>query len=122
VADSLLAGCLAVNVVPVGVALGAYGPAVLPYIPNLPFEWAALAAGASAWLLQRHGTLTVHGGLALLTPTTCMLLAAAALETYAVPHQPHAALDIRPKVNLSTEPQAPSARNMTRHGSRGAPT
>jgi hypothetical protein len=123
VADSLLAGCLAVNVLPVGAALGAYGPELFPYVPHLPFEWAALAAGASAWLLERHRTLTVHEGLALLALTSCMLLSAAVLETYAVPHERHAAaLDIRSKVNPRTEPPAPSARNMTRPGSRGAPS
>jgi hypothetical protein len=123
VADSLLAGCLAVNVLPVGAALGAYGPALLPYIPQLPLEWAALAAGASAWLLQRHRTLTVREGLALLALTSCMLLPAAVLETYAVPHEGHAAaLDIRSKVSASGEPPVLFARNISRRDSRGAPS
>jgi hypothetical protein len=123
VADSLLAGCLAVNVLPVGAALGAYGPAVLPYLPHLPFEWAALAMGASGWLLQRHRTLTVHEGLALLALTSCMLLAASVLETYAVPRERHlAVLDIRSKANASGEPAAPFARNISRRESRGAPS
>jgi hypothetical protein len=123
VADSLLVGCLAVNVLPVGAALGAYGPALLPYLPHLPFEWAALAAGASAWLLQRHGTLTVHEGLALLALTSCMLLSAAVLESYAVPHERHVtALDIRSKANASGEPPALFARNISRRDSRGAPS
>jgi hypothetical protein len=123
VADSLVAGCLAVSVLPVGAALGAYGPALLPYIPQLPFEWAALAVGASAWLLQRHRRLTVHEGLALLALTSCMLLSAAVLETYAVPHERHVtALDIRSKANASGEPPALFARNISRRDSRGAPT
>ena len=38
------------DTLPVGAALGAYGAALLPYLPHLPLEWAGLALGASAWL------------------------------------------------------------------------
>ena len=47
IADAVLAGCILANTVPVGAALGAYGPPLLPYIPQLPLEWAGLALGAS---------------------------------------------------------------------------
>jgi hypothetical protein len=88
VADALLAGCVSVNVLPVGAAVGAYGPAVLPYLPQLPLEWAALALGASAWMLQRHRAIRVTEGLALAALTGAVLICAAAVETLAVPHQP----------------------------------
>jgi len=87
VADGLLTSCLIINSLQVGAALGAYGAPLLPYLPQLPLEWGALALGASAWLLQRRQTLTVPEGLGLLALTAGVLLLAAALETVAVPHR-----------------------------------
>jgi hypothetical protein len=87
VADGLLAACIIVNTLQVGAALGAYGASLLPYIPQLPVEWGALALGASAWLVQRHRALTVSEGLGLLALITGVLLCAGVLETVAVPHQ-----------------------------------
>jgi hypothetical protein len=91
-ADAVLAGSIAVNVLPVGAALGAYGAALLPYIPQLPLEWAGLALGASAWLTQRRHPLTIRGGLTLLALTAIVLLCAATVETAAVPHRRDAEL------------------------------
>jgi len=88
-ADALLACCIAANVVPVGAALGAYGPALLPYIPQLPLEWAALALGASTWLLHRRRALTPLRVAALLALTGGVLICAATIETFAVPHEQH---------------------------------
>ena len=75
------------NVLPVGAALGAYGPPLLAFIPQVPFEWAALALGASAWLMQRREPLAVREGLALFAVIGGLLLCAAVLETVAVPHR-----------------------------------
>lgn len=86
-ADAVLLGCIFANTLPMGAALGAYGARLLPYIPQLPIEWAGLALGASAWLLQRRRALTVPEGLALLALTACVLLCAAVIETVAVPHR-----------------------------------
>jgi uncharacterized membrane protein len=87
IADAVLAGCILANTVPVGAALGAYGPPLLPYIPQLPLEWAGLALGASAWLVQRRRALGVREGLLCLALIACVLLCAATLETVAVPHR-----------------------------------
>ncbi len=87
VADGVLLACIILNTLPVGAALGAYGMAVLPYLPNVPLEWGGLALGASAWLTQRRQALTLPEGLGLLALTAGVLLCAAALETIAVPHQ-----------------------------------
>lgn len=87
IADTVLLACITANTLPVGAALGAYGAPLLPYIPQLPIEWAGLALGASAWLLQRRRPLAVPEGLALLTLTACVLLCAAVVETVAVPHR-----------------------------------
>jgi len=85
-ADCVLLACIGVNVLPVGAAFGAYGTALLPYVPQLPLEWAGLAFGASGWLVQRHRPLGCPQGLMMLVLTASVLLAAAAVETFAVPH------------------------------------
>jgi hypothetical protein len=54
----------------------------------VPLEWAGLALGASAWLLQRHRALTAAQGFALLALTGSVLVCAAAIETLAVAHEP----------------------------------
>jgi hypothetical protein len=87
ITDTLIAAWLVANVLPVGAALGAYGPRLLAYIPQLPFEWAALALGASAWLMQRREPMTVREGLAMFAVIGGLLLCAAVLETVAVPHR-----------------------------------
>jgi hypothetical protein len=86
-ADGVLLACVLLNTLQVGAALGAYGTALLAYIPNVPFEWAGLALGASAWLLQRRRALTVGQGFALLALIVGVLLCAATLETVGVPHR-----------------------------------
>jgi len=86
-ADALLLACVLANIAPVGAALGAYGTRLLPYIPQLPLEWAGLALGATAWLIQRRRPLRVCEGVAVLALTTTVLLCAAVLETFAVPHR-----------------------------------
>jgi hypothetical protein len=87
IADTLIAAWLVANVLPVGAALGAYGLPLLAYIPQVPFEWAALALGASAWLMQRREPLTVREGLAMFALIAGLLLCAAVLETVAVPYR-----------------------------------
>jgi hypothetical protein len=86
-ADMLVAAVFTVNVLTVGVGLGVYGLPLLPYIPQVPLEWAALALGASAWLMQRRDPLTVRQGAALFALIAGVLLCAATLETVAVPHR-----------------------------------
>lgn len=87
IADVVVAACMTANIAIVGAALGAYGMRLVPYLPQLPLEWAALALGASAWLLQRHRRLTLREGLLCFALIAVVLLAAAALETVAVPHR-----------------------------------
>jgi hypothetical protein len=87
VADGVLLACIIANTLPVGAALGAYGTAVLPYIPQLPLEWGGLALGASGWLVQRRRALAASEGIGVFVLIACVLLCAAALETVAVPHR-----------------------------------
>jgi hypothetical protein len=87
IADALLLVCVIANAAPVGLELGAYGTVLLPYLPNLPVEWAGMALGASGWLAQRRRALTVREGLAMFALIAVVLLCAAVLETAAVPHR-----------------------------------
>jgi hypothetical protein len=87
VADGTLLACIILNTLPVGVALGAYGTAVLPYLPHLPMEWGGIALGASAWLVQRRQALTISEGIGVFVLIAGVLLCAAVLETVAVPHR-----------------------------------
>ncbi|MHB8533158.1 MAG: hypothetical protein ACYDC2_10605 [Solirubrobacteraceae bacterium] len=87
VADGLLLACIIANTAPVGAALGAYGTGLVPFIPQLPFEWSALALGATGWLTQRRAALTVKQGLAIFALIAGALLCAAIVESLAVPHR-----------------------------------
>jgi hypothetical protein len=87
IADVLVATAMTANILIVGSALGAYGTALLPYVPQLPLEWAGLALGVSSWLVQRRQALTVREGALCVGVMACVLLLAAALETIAVPHR-----------------------------------
>lgn len=87
VADGLLVACIFVNTAQVGVGLGAYGWALLPFLPQVPLEWAAAALGVSAWLVQRRRALTVREGFGVFALIVVVLVCAAALETVVVPHR-----------------------------------
>jgi hypothetical protein len=87
IADAVLVACIIANTLPVGAGLGAYGTRLLPYIPQLPLEWAGLALGASAWLVQRRRALSVREGLQRLGLIAFLLLCAAVVESVAVPHR-----------------------------------
>ena len=80
-------GALLANTTAVGAAIGTYGARLLPYIPQLPLEWAALALGASAWLVQRRRALLISDALGVLVLIATLLLMAGALETFGVPHR-----------------------------------
>lgn len=86
-ADLLLACWLLANLAPVGAALGAYGAHLLPFIPQLPLEWAGLALGASAWRMERRSPISPRARAGAATLIAGLLLGAGALETYGVPHR-----------------------------------
>lgn len=88
IADVLISGSLTVNSAIVGATAGIYGLPLLAYIPQLPIEWAALALGAAAWITERKSQgLPTAQRLLLLAVIIGLLLAAASLETWAVPHR-----------------------------------
>jgi hypothetical protein len=86
-ADTVVLACILANAVPVGAALGAYGSAVIAYIPQLPLEWAGLALGYASWLVQRERELTAGERLAWLALIAAVMLLAGTLESLAVPHR-----------------------------------
>jgi hypothetical protein len=86
-ADCVVVMCLLANTAPVGAALGAYGSALIAYVPQLPLEWAGIALGAGAWLVQRRGALGSRELLVWFALIAAVLLCAATLETTAVPHR-----------------------------------
>jgi hypothetical protein len=86
--DLAVLACALANVVPVACALGGYGVALLPYVPQLPLEWAALAVGYGSWIYERRGPVAPAQRLQLLGVLTALLFAAGALESYTVPHRP----------------------------------
>jgi hypothetical protein len=86
-ADGAVGVWVLVNTLPVGSAIGAYGTPLFAYIPQLPFEWAGLALGVSAWLSQRQDQMTPRLGALICALAAGVLLVAGMLETFAVPHQ-----------------------------------
>lgn len=86
-ADALLTAALLVNTLQVAVAIGAYGAAVLPFLPQVPFEWAGLTLGASGWGCQRRAPTTRAQRVHAFVLVMALMLAAAVLETFAVPHR-----------------------------------
>jgi hypothetical protein len=86
-ADVLVIGCALANVLPVAAALGAYGRPLVAFVVQLPLEWAALAVGYGSWAAERDARLSGRERLLLLGALIALALAAAALETYAVPHR-----------------------------------
>lgn len=85
VCDVVAVSIVARSAVFVGVALGAHTPALLPYLPHLPLEWAAIGIGAGAWLHARRRSLGGRELAALTVLAAVALIGAAVLETYATP-------------------------------------
>jgi hypothetical protein len=88
VGDAVVLVVIAVNAIPVGIALGRWQSRLIPYVPQLPLEWAALILAVSAWLTIRTTTATRHRIAGLAASTAVLVLTAAALETWATPHRP----------------------------------
>jgi hypothetical protein len=85
--DAVVLAVIAVNAIPVGIALGRWQVRLIPYVTQLPLEWAALILAVSGWLTIRTTTATRHQIAGLGASTAVLVLAAAALETWATPHR-----------------------------------
>ncbi len=83
--DVLIAAVIAQNTIAVGLALGRWGDRLLPYVPQLPLEWTALAIAGAAWLNARDGgRLRELACYALVT--LALTISAAAVEVQLTPH------------------------------------
>ena len=83
--DALVALGLVVNVGLVGLALGAYGSALLPWLPHVPLEWAVLAIGLAAYLRARRLAPRVRDVASAGALAVVPLVLAAAIEAWATP-------------------------------------
>lgn len=83
--DVVVGACLAANVAHGGLALGAYGPGLLGYLPHWPVEWAAFAVALTAWRRARTGRHDFCELLLLALACATLVCAGALIETYSVP-------------------------------------
>jgi hypothetical protein len=84
VVDLVLATLLVFNAAAVGVATGAYGThAIAATAPHTPVEFSALSLAGGAYLQARKQPLTGRTLTAVAMASGALLVAAAALETYA---------------------------------------
>jgi uncharacterized membrane protein YidH (DUF202 family) len=87
VGDVIVTALTAASTIPVGVELGRWQGRLLPYLPQLPLEWAALALAVHAWVIARHDHLTIRQLAPLAVVVLGLLICAASLETWATPHR-----------------------------------
>jgi hypothetical protein len=84
--DLLVFGLAALNTLDVGVELERWGLQLVPYVPQLPLEWAALVVAIFAWLTARTQDASPRHMLILAATVIALLAAAAIVETWCVPH------------------------------------
>jgi len=78
---------VAVNLLPVGAALGVYRSELVPYLPHLPLELYAITAGPATWLLIARGRCSGRQLPLVALSISVALAGAAFLETWAVPQR-----------------------------------
>jgi hypothetical protein len=87
VGDLVVLGVAAANAIPVGLALGRWQARLLPYVPQLPLEWAGLATAGAGWLHARTGIISTRQLTVLAGVTVILLAGAATVETWCTPHR-----------------------------------
>jgi single-strand DNA-binding protein len=87
VGDVIIAALTAYSTLTVGLAIGRWQWALIPYLPHLPFEWAALSLAVGAWLRVRQHAVDWLGLAGLGGVIVVLLAGAAVLETWATPHR-----------------------------------
>jgi hypothetical protein len=85
--DLIVTALTAASTIPVGIELGRWQGRLLPYLPQLPLEWAALAVAVCVWITARSGRGPTRRLMVLAGLTLALLIAAASLETWATPHR-----------------------------------
>jgi hypothetical protein len=86
--DTIVTGVLVGNAIAVGLALGRWRGALIPYVPQLPLEYLAAATAATTWVNARpHSSLSAPSNVATNAVATLALTAvAAAIEVLLTPH------------------------------------
>jgi hypothetical protein len=81
--EAALAGGVAANVMVIGVSFGAYGTRMARVaLPHGPIELAAYSLALALYVQGRHRALPARHILAVAVLSTCLLAAAAVLETF----------------------------------------
>jgi hypothetical protein len=81
VGDIALGLLTAASTLLVGVQLGRWQSQLIPFIPQLPIEWAALAVSLSAWVLVRDRSRGHRQLLILAMVAVALVVVAAGVET-----------------------------------------
>ena len=86
--DAIVATILAGNAIAVGLALGRWRGALIPFIPQLPIEYLAAAAAAAVWIEARRPASSPARRIAVTNASVTIGLAAAAaaIEVLLSPH------------------------------------
>jgi len=86
--DAIVATILFGNAVAVGLALGRWRGALIPFLPQLPIEYLAAATAAAAWLDARRHAVPRGPQIAIANAaaTIGLAAAAAAIEVLLTPH------------------------------------
>jgi hypothetical protein len=108
--DLLTLAIAAASAIPVGIELDRWRDRLLPYVPQLPIEWAALVLAVTAWLTIRTGHVDRRQLTVLAITTLLLLIAAAAVEAFCTPHthDPRSIQPPRPtRFTSSPSPWAP---------------
>jgi hypothetical protein len=85
--DLIVTALTAASTIPVGLELGRWQGRLLPYLPQLPLEWTALAFAVNAWVVARLWHLTIRQLAPLAVVILALLTCAACLETWGTPHR-----------------------------------
>jgi hypothetical protein len=104
--DLLVLVLVAVNALRVGVELGHWRGQLIPYVPQLPLEWTALAIAASVWLTARTQPVSRRRLMILAAAIVLLLAAAAAFETWGTPHRKSQTGEVSTSVHRAGEPDA----------------
>ncbi len=86
--DTVVAAILAGNAIAVGLALGRWRGALVPFLPQLPLEYLAAATAAAAWLDARRCARSSGSRIAMryAAATITLTAGAAAIEVLLTPH------------------------------------
>ena len=87
--DLIVAAILAGNALWIGLAIGRWQGALVPYIPQLPMEYLAASTAAAAWIHSRRQARSGagrHVTLIYASATAVLLVSAAGAEVLLTPH------------------------------------